>query len=175
MRAWTVDADDIRVAEDLDDALVRKKEGRNRICGSGSTASNSDRDTMKAVAVTLALALAGCAHASGLRYIFAPCNPGFHDSVRACLYEAGIGGPVAAYDFYADSGIIEKHWKRQYESCMFRRGYQQLEGPITWHPKERFNGAKGWPWPQDPPKSAWVWVRTAGPGDRHYYDAVCEP
>jgi len=31
MRAWTVDADDIRVAEDFDDALLRKKEGRNRI------------------------------------------------------------------------------------------------------------------------------------------------
>src|SRR5712691_3709830 len=41
-------------------------------------------------------------------------------------------------------GIIEQHWKRQYESCMFRRGYQQLGGTTTWHPKERFNGVTGW-------------------------------
>ena len=118
---------------------------------------------MKAGAVTLVLVLAGCAHVSGVRYTFTPCNPGFQDTVRACFYEAGIGGPVVGYDFYADSGIIEQHWKRQYESCMFRRGYQQLGGTTTWHPKERFNGAAGWPWPNDPPKSAWTWVRTAGP------------
>jgi len=130
---------------------------------------------MRAMIVMVALVLTGCAHASGVRYTFAPCNPGFQDAVMACFYEAGIGGPVVGYDFYADSGIIEQHWKRQYESCMFRRGYQQLGGTTTWHPKERFNGATGWPWPNDPPKSAWTWVRTAGAGDRHYYDSVCEP
>ncbi len=132
-------------------------------------------DPMKAVAITLALVLAGCAHASGVRYTFTPCNPGFQNAVRACFYEAHIGGPVVAYDFYADSGTVEKHWKRQYEGCMFRRGYNQIDGTTTWRPKERFNGATGWPWPNDPPQSAWVWVRTAGAGDRHYYDAVCEP
>ena len=58
---------------------------------------------------------------------------------------------------------------------MLRRGYNQVYGTTTWKPKERFNGAAGWPWPNDPPKSAWTWVRTAGAGDRHYYDAVCEP
>jgi len=130
---------------------------------------------MRAMIVMVALVLTGCAHASGVRYTFAPCNPGFQDAVTACFYEAGIGGPVVGYDFYADSGIIEQHWKRQYESCMFRRGYQQLGGTTTWHPKERFNGVTGWPWPNDPPKSAWTWVRTAGAGDRHYYDAECEP
>ncbi len=48
---------------------------------------------MKAGAVTLVLVLAGCAHVSGVRYTFTPCNPGFQDTVRACFYEAGIGGP----------------------------------------------------------------------------------
>jgi hypothetical protein len=89
---------------------------------------------MRAVAVTLALVLTGCAHAAGVRYTFTPCNPGFQDTVIACFYEAGIGGPVVAYDFYADSGVIEKQWKRQYESCMFRRGYNQIGEATTWQP-----------------------------------------
>jgi hypothetical protein len=110
-----------------------------------------------------------------LRYAFTPCNPGFQNAVKACFYEAHMMPPTAAYDFYADSGAIEKHWKVRYESCMFRRGYNQLGNPTTWQQKEPFNGATGWPWPNDPPKSAWTWVRTAGTGDRHYYDAVCEP
>ncbi|PYN90901.1 MAG: hypothetical protein DMD87_00240 [Candidatus Rokuibacteriota bacterium] len=110
-----------------------------------------------------------------MRYIFTPCNAGFQSAVAACFYEAGAAWPAFSYDFYADAGIVEKQWKAQYESCMFRRGYHQVDGPITWQPKERFNGATGWPWPNDPPKSAWTWVRTAGTGDRHYYDAVCEP
>jgi hypothetical protein len=130
---------------------------------------------MRVAAAMVALALAGCAHASGVRYTFMPCNPGFQDAVVACFYEAGMGPPTAAYDFYADSGIIEQQWKKQYENCMFRRGYNQVYGTTTWKPKEQFNGAAGWPWPNDPPKSAWTWVRTAGAGDRHYYDAVCEP
>jgi hypothetical protein len=110
-----------------------------------------------------------------VRYTFRPCNAGFQQAVLACFSEAGASWPVYAYDFYADSGIIEKQWKQQYESCMFRRGYDQIDGATTWRPKERFNGAAGWPWPDEPPKSAWTWVRTAGTGDRHYYDAVCEP
>ncbi len=89
---------------------------------------------MRAMIVMVALVLTGCAHASGVRYTFAPCNPGFQNAVMACFYEAGIGGLVVGYDFYADSGIIEQHWKRQYESCMFRRGYQQIDGTTTWHP-----------------------------------------
>lgn len=127
------------------------------------------------VVAAVALALAGCAHAAGLRYAFTPCNPGFQNAVKACFYQAGMMPPNPAYDYYADSGVIEKHWKVRYESCMFRRGYNQLGEPTTWQPKERFNGATGWPWPNDPPKSTWTWVRTAGTGDRHYYDAVCEP
>lgn len=130
---------------------------------------------MRATAVMVAVVLTGCTQVSAVRYTFMPCNPGFQAAVATCLYAAGIGGPIGAYDFYADSGIIEQQWKRQYESCMFRSGYQQLGGTVTWIPKERFNGAPGWPWPNDPPKSAWTWVRTAGAGDRHYYDAVCEP
>jgi hypothetical protein len=127
------------------------------------------------LAVALAFVLAGCAHAAGLRYTFSPCNRGFQNAVAACFYEAHGSGPIPAYDFYADSGVIEKQWKQQYESCMFRRGYNQIGIPATWQPKEPFNGVEGWPWPTDPPKSAWTWVRTAGTGDRHYYDAVCEP
>jgi hypothetical protein len=130
---------------------------------------------MRNVIVMVALVLTGCAHASGVRYTFTPCNRGFQDAVRACFYEAGIVGPVVGYDFYADAGIIEKQWKQRYEGCMFRRGYDQVDGATTWRPKERFNGAAGWPWPNEPPKSTWTWVRTAGSGDRHYYDAVCEP
>jgi hypothetical protein len=130
---------------------------------------------MRNVIVTVALVLTGCAHASGLRYTFTPCNRGFQDAVRGCFYEAGVVGPVVGYDFYADAGIIEKQWKQRYEGCMFRRGYDQVGGTTTWRPKERFNGAAGWPWPNEPPKSPWTWVRTAGSGDRHYYDAVCEP
>jgi hypothetical protein len=130
---------------------------------------------MKTAGVALALVLAGCAHVSGVRYTFMPCNPGFQDAVAACLYQAGIGGPVVGYDFYADSGIIEQEWKKRFEGCMFRRGYNQVYGTTTWRPKELFDGTEGWPWPNDPPKSAWTWVRTAGAGDRHYYDAVCEP
>src|SRR5207248_6602682 len=45
---------------------------------------------MNAGAVTLALVLAGCAHAAGVRYTFTPCNPGFQAAVIACFYEAGI-------------------------------------------------------------------------------------
>ena len=131
--------------------------------------------TLRAAVVVAAFTLTSCAHAAGVRYTFKPCNAGFQQAVTACFYEGHGSGPVVAYDFYADAGIIEKQWKRQYESCMFRRGYNQLDGPTTWRPKERFNGAAGWPWPGDPPQSAWTWVRTAGPGDRHYYDAVCEP
>jgi hypothetical protein len=104
-----------------------------------------------------------------------PCDPGFQDAVAACFYQAGIGGPVVGYDFYADSGIIEQEWKKRFEGCMFRRGYNQVYGTTTWRPKEPFDGTDGWPWPNDPPKGAWTWVRTAGAGDRHYYDAVCEP
>jgi hypothetical protein len=119
--------------------------------------------------------LGGCSHASAMRYTFTPCNAGFQQTVQACFYEGHMGPVPAAYDFYADSGVIERQWKRQYESCMFRRGYNQLGEPYMWIPKEQFNGHEGWPWPNDPPKSAWTWVRTAGSGDRHYYDAVCEP
>src|SRR3989441_10649068 len=84
---------------------------------------------IKAVAVTLALVLAGCAHASGVRYTFTPCNTSFQDAVMACFYEAGIGGPGVGYDFYAGSGIIEQHWERQYESCMVRSGHPPIGGP----------------------------------------------
>jgi len=129
----------------------------------------------RAAIVTMALLLAGCAHAAGLRYTFMPCNPGFQRAVVACYRQAGGAWAAEAYDFYADSGMVEKQWKQQYESCMFRRGYNQIDEPKMWQPKERFNGSEGWPWPNDPPKSAWTWVRAAGTGDRHYYDAVCEP
>jgi len=67
--------------------------------------------------------LSGCAHAAGVRYIFTPCNAGFQSAVAACFYEAGAAWPAFSYDFYADAGIVEKQWKAQYESCMFRRGY----------------------------------------------------
>src|SRR2546422_6631974 len=100
---------------------------------------------MKAVAVTLALVLAGCAHASGVRYTFTPCNTSFQDAVMACFYEAGIGGPGVGDDFYADSGVIEQHWERQYENCMFLRGYHQLGGTKTWHPHGRCNRGTGVP------------------------------
>ena len=130
---------------------------------------------MRFAVAAMALVLAGCAHAAGLRYTFTPCNARFQDTVAACFYEAGAAWDAFSYDFYADAGIVEKQWKQRYESCMFRRGYNQLGGPATWQPKERFNGAAGWPWPSDPPKGPWTWVRTAGTGDRHYYDAVCEP
>jgi len=135
------------------------------------------RDVPLRVTIVAALLLAGCTQASAVRYTFTPCNAGFQEAVRACFYAGHAGPPIYAYayDFYADSGIIEDQWKRQYEACMFQRGYQQLGETVTWIPKERFNGAPGWPWPNDPPRSAWTWVRTAGAGDRHYYDAVCEP
>ena len=88
---------------------------------------------MRVAAAVVALVLAGCAHASAVRYTFMPCNPGFPGSVVACFYEAGMGPPIAAYDFYADSGIIgPQRWKKQYESCMFRRGYNQVYGTTTW-------------------------------------------
>lgn len=51
---------------------------------------------MRATAATVALVLAGCAHASGVRYTFMPCNPGFQDAVAACFFEAGMGPPIAA-------------------------------------------------------------------------------
>jgi len=137
--------------------------------------SRRGRGARRAALATVALVLAGCAHAAGLRYTFTPCNADFQRTVVACFRQAGGAWSVDTYDFYADSGIIEKQWKQQYESCMFRRGYNQLDEPKVWQPKERFNGAQGWPWPNDPPKGAWTWVRTAGTGDRHYYDAVCEP
>ncbi len=60
---------------------------------------------MRAMIVMVALVLTGCAHASGVRYTFTPCNPSFQDAVMACFYEAGIGGPVVGYDFYADSHV----------------------------------------------------------------------
>jgi hypothetical protein len=112
---------------------------------------------MRVAAAMVALVLAGCAHASGVRYTFMPCNPGFQDAVVACFYEPGMGPPIAAYDFYADSGIIEQQWKKQYESCMSRRGYNQIYGTTTWKPKERFNGAAGWPsCPDGPPTTPLV-------------------
>jgi hypothetical protein len=130
---------------------------------------------VKAAVVVAVAVLAGCSHAAGVRYTFRPCNAAFHDTIKACFYEAGATGPIYAYDFYADAGVIEKEWRKRYESCMFRRGYNQLDAPATWHPKERFDGHPGWPWPEDPPKSPWTAVRTAGTGDLNFYDAVCEP
>jgi hypothetical protein len=84
---------------------------------------------MRAALAALALVLVGCAHAAGVRYAFRPCNAAFQDTVAACFYEAGAPWAAFSYDFYADSGMVEKQWKAQYESCMFRRGLQSARRP----------------------------------------------
>lgn len=101
----------------------------------------------------LALALAGCAHAAAMRYTFRPCNAAFQGTVAACFHAAGAPWDAFSYDFYADSGMVEKRWRAQYESCMFRRGYSQIGDRSGGNPRSASTGPRDGRGPMTRPRA----------------------